>query len=130
VTPTAVLAIGLDPRFADLRTMSQFTPELIRAYIDAEIERVRELGFEVETCLISPGQAAEVSIEAALRNRRFACVVFGAGLRQSTEHFLLFEKIVNLVHRLAPSASIAFNSTPADTAEAIRRWVAPSPAEP
>jgi hypothetical protein len=38
---------------------------------------------------------------------------------------LLFEKILNLVHRLAPDAGIAFNSTPADTAEAVRRWVMP-----
>jgi hypothetical protein len=121
--PTAVLAIGLDPRFADFNAMPQLTPELIQAYIDAEIARVRDLGFDVETCLIAPGDAAEAEVEAALRGKSFACVVIGAGLRVPAEHMLLFEKILNLVHRLAPDASIAFNSTPADTAEAVRRWV-------
>jgi hypothetical protein len=125
MTPTTVLAIGFDPRFADLGTMPQFTPELIRATIEAEIGRVRKLGFEVKTCLIAPGEAGEAEIEAALRGGRFACIVIGAGLRQPAEHLVLFEKIVNLAHRLAPDASIAFNSRPADTAEAIQRWVTP-----
>jgi hypothetical protein len=125
VTPTAVLAIGLDPRFADFSAMPHLTPELVRAYIEAEIARVRELGYDVETCLIAPGEAAEAEIEVTLRTRSFACVVIGAGLREPPEHLLLFEKILNLVHRLAPDAGIAFNSTPADTAEAVRRWVMP-----
>lgn len=122
---TAVLAIGLDPRFADFSAMPQFTPEMVRAYIEAEIARVREAGFEVETCLIAPGDGAEAAVEAVLRRRNFACVVIGAGLREPAEHLLLFEKILNLVHRLAPDARIAFNSTPADTAEAVARWVVP-----
>jgi hypothetical protein len=86
MVPTAVLAIGLDPRFADLGTSSQFTPELIHAYIEAEIARVRELGFDVRTCLIAPGEAAEADIEAVLRDGHFTCVLIGAGLRQPPEH--------------------------------------------
>jgi hypothetical protein len=124
-TTTAVLAIGLDPRFADFGAMPGFTPELVRAYIDAEIARVRESGFEVDTRLIAPDATAEAEVEAALRGRSFDCVVIGAGLREPPEHLLLFERILNLVHRLAPDASIAFNTTPADTAEAVQRWVAP-----
>lgn len=120
-----VLAIGLDPRFADLGAMPQLTPELIRAYIEAEIVRVRDLGFEVDARLIAPGEAAETEVEAVLRAKSFACVVIGAGLRDAPEHLLLFEKILNLVHRLAPDARIAFNTTPADTAEAVQRWVTP-----
>jgi hypothetical protein len=67
MTPPAVLAIGLDPSFADFSAMPQFTPELIGAYIEAEVARVRELGFDVDTRLIAPREAAEVEIEAALR---------------------------------------------------------------
>ena len=87
---TAVLAIGLDPCFADFSTMPQLTPELVRAYIEAEIARVRELGFDVEPRLIAPGEEAEAEIEAALRAR-------------------------SLVHRLAPDVSIVFNSAPTPT---------------
>jgi len=118
-----VLAIGLDPRFADYRAMPQFTPELVRAYIEAEINGVRDAGFEVDTCLLTADATAEYDVEAALRSNRFVCVVIGAGLREPSEHLLLFEKVLNLVHRLAPDACIAFNSTPADTAEAVRRWI-------
>jgi hypothetical protein len=117
----AVLAIGLDPRFADYSAMPGLTPELVRAYIDVEMERVRDVGYELETCLLAPDGTAEAEIEAALRRRTVACVVIGAGLREPAEHLLLFEKILNLVRRLAPDACVAFNSTPADTAEAVRR---------
>jgi hypothetical protein len=39
------------------------------------------------------------------------------------ERLLLFEKIINLVHTLAPQSRIAFNTTPVDTAEAAHRWI-------
>ena len=45
--------------------------------------------------------------------------MLGAGLRDS-KHLLLFEKIINVIHADAPGAKICFNSTPADTAEAVR----------
>ena len=125
MTPAAVLAIGLDPRFADYTAMPQFTPVLVRACIEAEIARVRALGFDVETRLIAPDEAAEAEIEAALRAKSFDCVVIGAGLREPDQHLVLFERILNLVHRFAPKASIAFNSKPGDTAEAVQRWVQP-----
>jgi hypothetical protein len=123
-----VLAIGLDPRFADFSAMPDLTPELIRAYIDAEMSRVRELGFEVDMRLIAPEDGAE-EIEQALGTDSFACILIGAGLREPSEHLLLFEKILNLVHRLAPATPIAFNSTPADSAEAVRRWAVPQTEE-
>ena len=53
------------------------------------------------------------------------CVVIGAGLRLPPEHLVLFEAILNIVHRLAPTARIAFNSNPADTLDAIRRGTMP-----
>jgi hypothetical protein len=33
--------------------------------------------------------------------------------------FLLFERLINVVHEAAPGARIAFNTSPADTAEAV-----------
>jgi hypothetical protein len=127
VALTTVLAVGLDPKFADFDAMPQLTPELVRAYIGAEIARVREFGFEVSVCLVTPGEAAEAEVEAVLRANSFVCIIIGAGLREPPEHLLLFERIVNVIHRFAPCARIAFNTTPADTAEAVRRWVAPRP---
>jgi len=123
-TAGAVLAIGLDPAFADLSALPGYTPDMVRSYLLSQIERVREFGHEVETCFIDTGETAESVVEAALRTRSFYCVVIGAGLREPPELLLLFEKVLNLVHRLAPQAKIAFNSSPTDTAEAAQRWLA------
>jgi hypothetical protein len=119
----SVLAIGLDPAFADYGAMPGLTPELVRAYIDAEIGRLRGLGCAVESCLVDAGETAEAVVAAALDGQAFDCVVIGAGLRQPPERLLLFERILNLVHALAPGSRIAFNTTPADTAEAAQRWL-------
>jgi hypothetical protein len=73
--------------------------------------------------LVDLGEGAEQTVESVLRSRIFDCVVIGAGLRESPERLLLFEKIISLVHMLAPQSRIAFNRTPADTAEAARRWI-------
>ena len=116
-----VLAIGIDPSFIDLSGMPGFTPDVVRDYLGTQISRVREFGYEVESCLIDLGDTAERAVEMALRARPFDYVVIGAGLREPPELLLLFEKVLNLVHRLAPEARIAFNSSPTDTAEAAHR---------
>jgi DNA-binding LacI/PurR family transcriptional regulator len=118
-----VLAIGIDPSFLDFSAMRQFTPEQFRQHIEAQVERVRATGYEVTLCLIDLGDTAEAVTAAMLKQHTFDGVLIGAGLRQPGERLLLFEKIVNLVHRLAPAASICFNSTPADTLEALQRWI-------
>jgi hypothetical protein len=35
----------------------------------------------------------------------------------------LLEMVVNIVHKAAPNAPIAFNTRPGDTAEAAARWL-------
>ena len=49
--------------------------------------------------------------------------MIGCGLRTHEPLLDLFERIVNLVRQHAPSAAIAFNSTPEDCADAARRWL-------
>ena len=125
MTKKTVLAIGIDPVFVDYTALPQFTPGMFRSYIDAQLERVRGLGHDVTSCLIDLGDTAEAATAEALKSRDFDCVLIGAGLRLPAERLLLFERIINLIHRLAPKASICFNTTPADTAEAVQRWIAP-----
>ena len=122
-TEKSVLAIGLDPIFADLKSFPGLTPELVRHYVDAQIERLRLAGYDAVSCLIDLGETAEAVVERALRSRTFDCVVIGAGLRQPAANLRLFERIINRVHGLAPSASICFNTSPADTLDAVQRWV-------
>ena len=116
----AVLALGLDPIFVELPASAELTPELVRAFIDSQLERLRSLGYEVVSCLVDLGETAESVTARAVTSRRFDCVVFGAGLR---ERLLLFERLLNVVHAEARGARLCFNSTPADTAEAVQRWV-------
>jgi hypothetical protein len=118
---TTVLAVGLDPAFA--KAFADLTPELIDQYIQAQVDPLREQGFEADSCLIDRGETAAVTLEAALARKPYDCVVVGAGLREPPEGLLLFERVINIVHRFAPTARIAFDTTPADTAEAAQRWV-------
>jgi precorrin-6B methylase 2 len=60
---------------------------------------------------------------AALKEKTFDCVLIGAGIRTIPPLFLLFEKLVNVVHEGAPQAKICFNTVPADTAVSVQRWV-------
>lgn len=118
-----VLAIGIEPGSADYSAIPQLTPELVRSYIEAQLLRLRDLGYEVTSCLIDLDATAEVVVMAVLREERFDCILIGAGLREPKTRLLLFEKVINLIHRLAPDAAICFNTTPADTVEAVQRWV-------
>jgi hypothetical protein len=118
----SVLALGLDPACADLSAFPELTPDLVRAFIDAQLERLRGLGYAVESCLIDAGETAEAVVARQLQQRRFDCVMIGAGLR-APSLLLLFEKLINLIHEHAPRARICFNASPADTAEAVQRWI-------
>ena len=117
-----VLALGLDPRYADFSQMTGFTPAMVQSYIDAQLQKVRELGYYVESCLVDTGDTAEEVTRLHIESRTFDCVLFGAGLR-AAPHLLLLEKLINLVHARAPLAKICFNTNPADSAEAVQRWV-------
>jgi len=120
-----VLAIGIEPSLVDLSAFPGLTPELVRHFIDAQIEKLRALGYDAESCLIDLGETAEAVTIAALTSRRLDCVVIGAGLREPAERLLLFERILNLILIHAPHIRLCFNTTPADTAEAVQRWIEP-----
>jgi hypothetical protein len=117
-----VLALGLDAKFVDPEQLQGFSPELMQSYIDTQLERVRALGYELRSCLVDTGTTAEQVVTAELDSGKFDCVLIGAGLRDESQ-LLLFEKLLNLVHDLAPGAKICFNSNPDDSAEAVQRWV-------
>jgi hypothetical protein len=76
----------------------------------------------VASCLVEPGETAEAVATEVLTSRRFDCVVIETGC-EPPSRLLLFEQIINLVDALAPQARICLNTTPADTAEAVQRWL-------
>ena len=69
-----------------------------------------------------PVNQAKDELKAMLEETDFSCVLVGAGVRTDTEEFLLFEKLINIVHEHAPGAKICFNTGPTDSVDAIRRW--------
>ena len=60
-------------------------------------------------------------LEKTLRETIYDCVVIGGGIRIPPKSLTLFEMVINAVHKAAPSAKIAFNTRPEDTAEAAAR---------
>lgn len=117
-----VLALGLDPEYVDPSAFAGFTAAQVKAFIEVQLQRVRALGYVVESCLVDRGATAEAVVSQRLAAQSFDCILIGAGLR-APECLLLFEKLLNLIHSRAPDAKLCFNSTPADSAEAIQRWV-------
>ena len=119
-----VLMIGLDPKVVDYAHLPVKLDEAtLRAGLAADEKRLRDLGYDARWLLIDRGETAEAVVSAGLEETPFDCVLIGAGIRTITPMFLLFEKLVNVVHEKAPRAKICFNTVPEDTADSVRRWV-------
>lgn len=119
---TQVLVIGLEPSLVDFSTMPDMNAGKVRAGLQADQAKLAALGYEAELCLTDLGETAADVVAQQLSSRHFDCVVIGAGIRTLPAHFLLFERLINVVHRAAPGARICFNTKPSDTAEAVQRW--------
>ena len=118
-----VLLIGLDPKVVDYAHLAVKLDEpTLRARLAADEQRLCDLGYDARL-LIDRGETAEAVVSAALTEKSFDCVLLGAGIRTVPPMFLLFEKLVNLVHEKAPHAKICFNTVPEDTAASVQRWV-------
>ncbi|HEY4182686.1 MAG TPA: hypothetical protein VGM90_37905 [Kofleriaceae bacterium] len=119
-----VLLIGLEPKFVDYAALPVKLDEAtLRAGLAADEKRLRDLGFDASWLLVDRGETAEAVTAAALQSQHYDCVLIGAGIRTIAPLFLLFEKLVNVVHQNAPHAAICFNTVPQDTAESVQRWL-------
>jgi hypothetical protein len=123
----SVLIIGFDPQYLDFSAPElapmNLSAEKIMAGFAAETERLRGLGYQPDGCLVDLGDTAEAAVASQLRAKRYDCVIIGAGIRANPKYFLLFERLLNLVHELAPKARIGFNTKPTDTVDAVQRWL-------
>src|SRR5262245_18095655 len=95
----------------------------VLAGLKSSEEELTGLGYSVQMCLTDFGETAEGVVRDRLEQRRFDCVLIGAGVRANPDNLLLFEKLINVVHEHAPHAKLCFNTVPGDTAAAIKRWV-------
>ncbi|MCR9219832.1 MAG: hypothetical protein NXI21_06365 [Alphaproteobacteria bacterium] len=118
-----ILLIGLDPQVVDYERWPMLTPEKILGGLETDRRSLEGEGYRVALCLIDRGETAEQTVRAALAETPVDAVLIGAGVRKDDALFLLFERLINLLHAEAPGAKICFNTQPSDTAEAVRRWL-------
>lgn len=122
----SVLLVGLDPDIVDYSKspVPGLTAAKVRAAVEAESSKLESLGYSVKSLYVDDGKTAEVVLANTLAADKYDCIMIGAGLRIVPPYFLLFEKLINVMHRQAPaSTKICFNTNPSDTAAAVRRWV-------
>ena len=121
-----VLLVGLDPDIVDYTKspVPGLTAAKVRAAVEADSTKLGALGYSVKSLYVDDGKTAEAVLTDALTTSTYDCIMIGAGLRVVPPYFMLFEKLINVVHRHAPaSTKLCFNTNPADTAEAVKRWV-------
>jgi hypothetical protein len=122
----SVLVVGLDPALIDF-SKPGYPPGMSTAKVLAGIKSSEDeltgLGYSVKTCLTDFGETAEAVVQNQLKQKRFDCVLIGAGVRTNPSNFMLFEKLVNVVHAHAPQAKLCFNQLPSDIGDAVRRWL-------
>ena len=122
----SVLVVGLDPALIDFSDPG-YPPGMnatkVFAGMKSSEDELTRLGYGVQTCLTDFGETAETVVQDQLKRKQFDCVLIGAGVRTNPSNFILFEKLVNVVHEHAPQARLCFNQLPSDIAAAVKRWV-------
>ena len=125
---TRILLVGYDPEsvdFSDPALPPGMTAEKVRAGIAVALKQFAAHGWEADVGFIQPDETAGPTVERQLASASYDCVVIGAGVRLPPRRLALFEAVINAVHRAAPSAAIAFNTRPEDSAEAAARQLLP-----
>jgi hypothetical protein len=123
---THILFVGQQPEtvdFSDPAIPPGFNAEKIHAGIAIAMAKMTERGWHADLCLIPPCEKGGQLLQKQLASASYDCVVIGAGMRLPPKSLLLFETVINAVHKAAPNASIAFNTRPEDSAEAAVRWL-------
>src|SRR5215471_5611572 len=122
----SVLVIGLDLALIDF-SQPGYAPGMdatkALAGLKSSEDELTRLGYRVQMCFTDFGETAESIVQSALKQRRFDCVLIGAGVRTNPSNFMLFEKLINVVHEHASQAKLCFNTMPSDTAAAVKRWL-------
>ena len=126
---TRVLLIGYEPEtvdFSDPALPPGMTAEKIQAGIALAAQQFADRGWDGDICLIRPDETAGPAVERQLASKNYDCIVIGGGLRLPPKSLEFFELVINVVHRAAPNAAIAFNTRPENTADAAARSLARS----
>ena len=121
-----VLLVGFDPAtvdFSDPALPPGMTAEKIHAGVTLALADFAGRGWLAEVGFINPDETAVAMLERCLASDAYDCVVIGAGVRPPLNRLVLFEAVVNAIHRAGRQAAIAFNTRPDDCGAAAARWI-------
>ncbi len=107
--------------FSDPAIPRGMNAEKVRAGLDTALRSLRERGYEADVLLTTTEAAAPSDVAAGLAGKSYDCVVVGAGLRIIPKMTGMFEVVMNALREHAPTAKLAFNVGPEDSAEAADR---------
>ncbi len=124
----SALLIGLDPKLIDFSSpdfdaFPGMTAAKVMEGLTAAELGLKALGYDAHHCLTDFGETAAEVVTAQLKRQQYDCIMIGAGVRTVPSNFILFEKLINIVHEHAPHSKICFNTKPSDTLEALQRWM-------
>lgn len=117
-----VLMVGWHPTVVDYSKYPGLTADKLEAALRTDEKKLNELGYDASIGFIYSGDTATDQLVETLKETAYNVVLIGAGVRKDDDHFLIFERLVNVVHEHAPNAHIAFNTGPMDSDVAIQRW--------
>ncbi len=117
-----VLMVGWHPSVVDFSKYPGFSEEKLEIALRVDEKKLNDQGYDAAIGFIFDGETATDQLVATLKATAYDVVLIGAGVRKDDDHFLVFEKLLNVVHEFAPQARIAFNTGPTDSDEAVRRW--------
>jgi hypothetical protein len=123
---TRILLVGYDREtvdYSDPALPPGMTAEKVHAGIAAALKSGVDRGWAVDLCNLRPEIAAGPVVERQLASASYDCVVVGGGVRLPPSQLKVFEVVVNAIHKAAPRAAIAFNTSPQDSADAAARWL-------
>ena len=85
---TRILFVGQKPEtvdFSDPSLPPGLDAEKIKAGIALGVAKIKERGWQGETCMITPDAAGSAMLESALKGAAYDCVVIGGGLQASPQ---------------------------------------------
>jgi hypothetical protein len=105
-----------------MATTTGWDANRVKAIAQEANNKLTKLGYDVQNCFVDLGETAESVVSDTLSQEKYECIMIGAGVRILPQHTVLFEKIINAIHRKAPPYSkICFNTSPSDTVESVLR---------
>ena len=96
---------------------------MIKAQLEALPDQMRAVGVDFRFFDVAPDEADGLArLHDALKEKSYDGVVIGNGVRSNMPLTEWLEKIIDVIRQCAPNAKLMFNTTPATSVDAVRRW--------